>query len=173
MIYRWGRRKNNTYNRRIKPQFEPLDYVLVIAIFLTWFLTLRVIFIFQTVTTPCIEAWLTTGQSPDTMSLFSVLKSISYSLLIFWGCLSITRWIARKSEPISYVWQTLTGVPILLLVFAHYMMTPSLALNPPDGVMRVHSNIVANINGTDHFIPSTPYKRTNMPVFGFMRTKSL
>lgn len=154
MTYRWDRRRHRKYRALTKQRLDPIDYIFLITTFVIWFFTLRFIFIFQTTTAPCVEAWVLAGKTHDTASIFESIKFISYAMLALWGTLSLTRWTQRTSKPISYIWQTILGLPIILLIFAAYMLAPTHSLSPPDGVMRVHYSVVANISGEDVYSPN-------------------
>jgi len=136
MEYRWQKRRRK--KNKTTFHLETLDYVILILIFIMWFLTLRVFFIFQTIQAPCIEAWFGAGEAISS-NPFTILNKISLSLLGVWSLLFLSRGINKKHSVQFYIWQSLTGLMICLLFFAAYMVIPKTALTPPDGFMYTHS----------------------------------
>ena len=65
----------------------------------------------------------------------------------------------------SYLWQAIVGLPILLLIFTAHILTPSFPLIPPDGIMRVHQSVVTHTDGQYAYTPNL----SEIDVFGEWR----
>jgi len=135
--YRWQIRRDKKSRLYKSFRLDIFDWVMMILIFTIFFLSLRLFFIFQTVSAPCVELLITLGKSSTYPSIFELTYFISLLMGLFWLCVTLGRLFAKRDHRGLIAWHIILGISIVLLAFMNWNMTSLSYVAPPDGVMVV------------------------------------
>ncbi|WP_026942614.1 hypothetical protein [Hellea balneolensis] len=140
-IYRWEKRRAKRYAADKSFHLDILDWVTLILISVMFFISLRLFFIFEVTTAPCVEMILTMGQSSWWPSIFTLTYWICLFMSLFWFCVSVHRAFHRPASWALITWHAVLFISLFFLAATNRNLTASSYINPPDGVMVVESMV--------------------------------
>jgi len=140
-LYRWEKRREKKSRRYKSFHLDILDWVMLALICFMFFISLRVSFIFETVSAPCVEILMTAGQSSGYPPIFELAFVISLLMGGFWLCVTAGRILAKHKHWSLIAWHIIMFLSIIFLALMNWNLTSSSYVKPPDGIMVVE-NIV-------------------------------
>jgi hypothetical protein len=136
-IYRWDRRRLTEARREKTFNIDILDWTILALIFIMAFFSLRLFFIFQIASAPCIEHQLMMGQSSAYPPIFEMAFRISLALALFWACVTVLRIMQKRKSWALIAWHGAIFMAIFFLSMMNWNLTFSTYVNPPDGFMVI------------------------------------
>ena len=136
-IYRWQKRREKKRSRLKSFHIDILDGVMLALLFIVFFISLRLFFIFEVIRSPCAEMIYTAGQSSGLPPIFELTFSISLLMGIFWLCVTLTRILQGRKSWGLISWHIVMFIAIFFLGFMNWNLTTPSYVKPPDGIMVV------------------------------------
>lgn len=138
-LYRWEERRAKRDAADKSFHLDILDWVTLILISTMAFISLRLFFMFETTSSPCVEMILTMGKSSGLPSIFKLTYWICLLMILFWFCVSVHRAFHKRPNWALIAWHTLIFLSLFFLAATNRNLTASSYIIPPDGVMVVES----------------------------------
>lgn len=146
-IYRWEKRREKKRSRLKSFHIDILDGVMLALLFIVFFISLRLFFIFEVIKSPCSELIFTAGQSSGLPPIFELTLSISLLMGIFWLCVTLMRILQGRKSWRLISWHIVIFIAIFFLAFMNWNLTTPSYVKPPDGIMVVE-NVVPKTTPT-------------------------
>jgi len=137
--YRWEKRRERKARSEKAFKIGPLDWVTLTLIWVMFFITLRLFFIFEVTSAPCAEMIMTLGQSSGLPPIFKLTYWISLLIAAYWLCITVHRAIKRQASWALISWHIILFLSIFFLAVANRNLTASEYIKPPDGIMVVEN----------------------------------
>ena len=139
-IYRWNRRqKFKSKSNRYVLFLETFDFVILILIFVVSFLSLRLLFIFGVVNTPCVEMFVTIGRVGVNPSAFTLTYFISLLMGVYWAFVTVDRILKGRKSWGFISWHAMMFMCIFLLAMFNRSLTSQDYMAPPDGTIIIET----------------------------------
>lgn len=140
-LYRWEKRRVKRDAADKSFHLDILDWVMLILISAIFFISLRLFFMFEATSAPCVEMILTIGQSSGLPSIFKLTYWICLLMSLFWLCVSAHRAFHKPASWALIAWHTVLFISLFFLAATNRNLTANSYINPPDGVMVVENMI--------------------------------
>ena len=134
--YRWNRRRTKK-SKREELLFDVFDFIILILIFAMSFISLRLLFIFEVVHTPCVELFVTLGQVDGNIPIFTSTYYISILMGLFWGCVTLDKILQGNNSWMRIAWHSIMFSCIFFLAVANRSLVSHKDITPPDGTVVV------------------------------------